>query len=309
MARHDIAQLDGVVPALITPFDRNGLFDPDRMRTCTRHLLGRGVTGLYLTGSTGEGFMMSPDERRLVVETVLEEVAGAVPVIVHVGAISTFHSVALARHAAQAGADAVSSVPPIYWPFTVEQIVRYYEDLTAATDLPMLVYNIPLAGHLGFDTIARLAAIDGVAGIKYTGSTQFDYTRMRAQFGPRFRIFSGADEMALSGLVYGAPGLIGSFYNVMPEVFIAMVAAVREGRLAEAQALQDKANAVIFFMLRQRTLAALKRIMAWQGADAGYCRAPLDDDFGPDDEAALREALKDMREARGLTGIDFLDAL
>ncbi len=309
MARHDIAKLGGVIPALITPFDRDGHFDPDRMRACTRHLLGRGITGLYLTGSTGEGFMMSPEERREVVETVIDEVGGEVPVIVHVGAISTFHSIALAKHAADVGADAVSSVPPIYWPFTAAQIVRYYEELTAATDLPMLVYNIPLAGQLGFDTIARLAAIPGVAGIKYTGPTQFDYTRMRAEIGPDFRVFSGADEMALSGLIYGAPGLIGSFYNIMPELFIAMVAAVREGRLAEAQALQNNANEVIFFMLRGQTLAAVKRIMAWQGADGGYCRAPLDNDISASDEETLRDGLKALRDAQGITGIAFLDAL
>ncbi|EAR52732.1 N-acetylneuraminate lyase [Oceanicola granulosus HTCC2516] len=309
MARFGIADFKGVIPALVTPFTLEGALDLTRARAITRHLLGQGVDCFYLTGSTGEGFMMSPDERKQMVETVLDEVAGSVPVMVHVGAISTYQTVDLATHAEGAGADAISSVPPIYWPFTPEQILSYYTDVTRSTALPMVVYKIPLAGALGFDLIERLAGIEGVSGIKYTAPTHFEIMQIRQQFGTGFRIFSGADEMALSGLAFGADGLIGSFYNIVPGLYAELVAAMAEGRLEEAQALQAKANKIIFFTLRQYPMAAVKRIMGWQGADAGYCRAPFENYETPEQEAALKDAFRALRDAEGLTGVDFLDAL
>jgi N-acetylneuraminate lyase len=116
-----------------------------------------GIGGLYLTGSTGEGFMMTEAERMALVEAVLAETRGEIPVIVHVGAISTRASERLARHAASAGADAISSVPPIYWKFTAASVAGYYGDLVQAAGLPMIVYNIALAGLVRFDMVKRLA--------------------------------------------------------------------------------------------------------------------------------------------------------
>jgi len=309
MGSHTIEDIKGVIPAQVTTFDADGNLDEDRMARCTRFLLGRGVDGLYLTGSTGEGFMMSPQERKRVVETVIREVAGRLPVIVHVGAISTHLTADLAQHAQAAGADALSSVPPIYWNFTPDQIVTYYADITASTDLPMIAYNVPLAGALGFDVIERLARIAGMVGIKYTAPTHHEILRIKQEIDPDFRVYSGVDEMALSGLAFGADGLIGSFYNVIPEVYLALCAAMREGRLEDAQVLQETANKVIFFTLKQHPTSALKRIMAWQGADAGYCRKPFDNYFSPADEQALKDAYRGLRDREKLVGVDFLDAL
>ena len=307
MPRFTIHDFTGVIPALVTPFAFDGTLDEGRLRGVTRMLLARGVDGFYLTGSTGEGLMMSPEERMRVVDCVLEEVAGTRPVMVHVGAISTHLSAALARHAETAGADAISSVPPIYWPFSPDQIVNYYADVTAATGLPMAVYNIALAGALGFETLLRLAAIEGVAGIKYTAPTHFEISRLKTEVGPEFRIFSGADEMAMSGIAFGADALIGSFYNILPELYARLVAAMRAGELHEARRLQDQANTVIFFTLRQYPMSAVKRVMAWQGADGGYCRRPFDNYETPEAEAALRAAFRELRDSHGLTGIGLDD--
>ena len=117
MSHFSVSQIKGVIPAMLTPFNEKEELDLNRTRALTAKLLNEGVNGLYLTGSTGEGFLCTADERKLFVETVLEEVRGKIPVIVHVGAISTKVSEELARHAASVGADAVSSVPPIYWKF------------------------------------------------------------------------------------------------------------------------------------------------------------------------------------------------
>lgn len=307
MSRHELTSFCGVVPALLTPFAQDGALDLPRLRNITRHLLARGVHGLYLTGSTGEGFMMSPDEREQVVETVIDEAAGAVPIVVHVGAISTHVSAGLARHAQAAGADGISSVPPIYWQFTADQVFAYYAELTASTDLPMIAYNVPMAS-LGYDLLLRLAQIKGMAGVKYTATTHFDIMRLKEDVGPDFLVFSGADEMAISGLAFGADGIIGSFYNLVPELYLDLMSAMTLGDLARAQALQRTANAVIFETLKEAPLASMKAMMGWAGADAGWARAPHDN---LDDAAreALKARFRALRDTRGLTGLEILDSL
>ncbi len=309
MAGYELKNMTGVIPALITPFDRDEAFDEARMRTCIRFLLGRGIDGFYITGSTGEAFLMSPDERRRVVEVVADEVAGAVPVIAHVGAVGTRLSVELAEHAQASGVDALSSVPPFYWKFSGDQIYNYYSDLTRSTDLPMMVYNLPLAGLLGFDLIQRLASIKGVQGIKYTAPTHSEIMRIKAEISADFVVYSGADEMAMSGLAFGADGIIGSFYNLMPEVFIGIRQAIADGDLTQARHLQNTANAIIFFALQRSATAVIKRGMAWQGADAGYCRRPFDNFDTDAQEQQLRDDFRYLKQDRNLGGVAFLDSI
>ncbi|MBL8596837.1 MAG: dihydrodipicolinate synthase family protein, partial [Devosia sp.] len=160
----------GVYPAMVTPFDENEELDEKRLRALINFLIERKLEGLYITGSTGESFLMSPDERKRVVEITVDEVKGRIPIIAHIGAIGTRVSIDLARHAEKAGVDAISSVPPFYWGFSGDQIHGYYADITASTSLPMLAYNVPMAA-LGFDIIKRIAGIDGMVGVKYTATT------------------------------------------------------------------------------------------------------------------------------------------
>lgn len=304
-----LSKIKGVLPALVTPFDENENFDEGRMRAIVDFLINRGVDGLYVTGSTGEAFMMSPEERKRALEVVTDEVKGRVPVIAHIGAISTNLSIDLAKHAERVGADALSSVPPFYWGFSQDQIVSYYTDITASTGLPMCAYNVPLAGLFGFDLIKKLADIPGVEGIKYTATTHHEIMRIKAEIGSDFIIYSGADEMAMSGLAFGADGIIGSFYNSIPEVYLALYSAVKAGDMEKAKALQEVGNAVIFFTLARNPIAAIKRAMAWQGADAGYCRKPFGNFYGAAEEEKLKAEFRAFKAERGLTGVNFLDAI
>ena len=146
MSRFEMNQIKGVIPAMMTFFDREENVDTECTRRMVEFMLEHGADGFYLTGSTGECFTMTVEERNLVVDTVIDQVKGRVPVVVHVGDIGTKKSIELAEHAYRAGADAISSVPPFYWKFRAGDIYNYYRDISESTPLPMVVYNIQLAG-------------------------------------------------------------------------------------------------------------------------------------------------------------------
>ena len=308
MSRHPIQSIRGVIPAMLTPFAPDESFCPERTRALVRHLMQYDIGGLYLTGSTGEGFMMTEAERMDCVEAVLAQTRGEVPVIVHVGAISTRSSENLARHAARAGADAISSVPPIYWKFSDDSIAGYYADIVQAAGLPMIVYNIALAGLVSFDMVKRLGGIDGVAGIKYTAATHYDMFRIKEALGEGFMVYSGADEMAVSGLSFGADGIIGSTYNLLADLFVRIFRAHGDGNAREAEALQHAANRIIFTFVKYDLMPVLKLGLKWIGVDAGVSRRPFTryDDPG---QAAIREDFLKLKEELAPFRIDFLERL
>ncbi|CAI3664838.1 MULTISPECIES: dihydrodipicolinate synthase family protein [Clostridium] len=309
MSKFDIKAFKGVIPAVLTVFDKEENIDEVGMRQLVSFLIDKGVNGLYLTGSTGEGFTMTSEERKKVVEIVIDETAGRVPVVVHVGAIGTKISIDLAKHAESVGADGISSVPPFYWKFNENQIIKYYEDIANSCSIPMIVYNVPLAGLLGMNAIKRLAKIENVKGIKYTALSQYEITQIKDEVGEDFLVYSGADEMAMSGLISGADGIVGSFYNIMPELFINIYNAVQNKDFDEAKRLQKQAVEVIMYSLQLPSFyAGMKVILRWMGVNAGYCRRPFEN-LTEEEEGKFKEGFKKLKETYDLKGIDFIDAI
>lgn len=309
MSKFDIKDFKGVIPAVLTVFDKEENIDEAGMRQLVSYLIGKGVNGLYLTGSTGEGFTMTSEERKRVVEIVMDENAGRVPVVVHVGAIGTKISIDLAKHAESVGADGLSSVPPFYWRFNENQIVKYYEDIANSCNLPMIVYNVPLAGLLRMNAIKRLAKIENVKGIKYTALSLYEITQIKDEVGEDFLVYSGADEMAMAGLLAGADGIVGSFYNIMPELFINIYNAVQNKDLDEAQRLQKQAVEVIMYALQLPSFyAGMKVVLRWMGVNGGYCRRPFEN-LTEEEEIKFKEGFKKLKETYDLKGINFIDAI
>lgn len=272
---YDISDIRGVIPAMITLFDENENVDVRRTRDLVEFLLTKNIGGLYLTGSTGEGFLMDHEERKLVVETVIDQVAGRCPVIVHVGDIGTRKTIQLAEHAWKAGADAISSVPPFYWKFSEDDIYGYYRDVAAATPLPMIIYNVPMAGMMGAGLIERIAQLPNVKGMKFTGKDHDTMSWLKARLGEKFIVYSGCDEMAFSGLCVGADGIIGSFYNVMPELFTGIYNAVQNGDLRTGRRLQQIGTDIILECIKYDYIALMRNMLGWQGVDAGFSRRPF----------------------------------
>ncbi len=275
MSTFKIRTIKGMLPAMVTSFDIQGNFDENGQREVVDFLLNQGSDGLYITGSTGETFLMDSTERKSVTEVVCDQVNKRKPVIAHIGAIGTKTSIDLAKHAEKCGVDAISAVPPFYWRFNENEIFSYYNDICKAVDIPMIVYNIPLAGTMGYPLIKRLAEIENVKGIKYTASTHHEITRIKNEIGNDFMVYSGVDEMALSGLMSGSDGIIGSFYNLLPELFKDIYTAVKEDRLLDARKYQMQANEIIMYVLDNGFLSTIKRTLNLTGVHAGEVRAPF----------------------------------
>ena len=301
--KKSIEDFKGVIPAVLSVFDAQEELDEKGTRELIRFLTSFDIGGLYLTGSTGEAFLMNSEERKRQVEIVMDEVGDRLPVVVHVGAMSTRASVELAHHAEAVGAAGISSVPPFYFKFNEEQIFGYYRDISEATSLPMIVYNIPLAGMMTVDMIQRLSEIDNVKGVKYTGTAIYEVTQIKDRCKDGFRVYGGCDELASSNIALGVDGIIGSFYNVIPDLFARIWEAVKSGRIEEATRLQQGALHIISTGLGSGSImACLKLWLRTAGVPAGYARRPFTNFSEEDGERLIGELLRiDREEELGLT--------
>jgi N-acetylneuraminate lyase len=257
--------LEGVLPALITPLNQAGDVLVDVLERLLERLYAAGVHGVYVCGNTGEGMQSSVTTRKNALETAVRCSPPGKLVIAHVGARNLEDAITLARHAADTGAHALSSLPPVG---DFEAIHAWYSALASATSLPFLIYYFPEAapGIRTMEEIRRLGSLPNIAGLKFT---DFDLYRMSMLSRAGFTLFSGRDEVFAAGLLMGAHGGIGSFYNIAPELFLDVYRLAREGRYPEARRVQDRINDLISIVLRFPIIPALKAMLEWRGLPCG----------------------------------------
>ena len=301
----DIKDFKGVIPAVLSVFDKDENLDEQGTREFIRYLISMDIGGLYVTGSTGETWLMTAEERMRQVEIVMEEVGDKVPVVVHVGAMSTREAIKLAKHAEQLGAAGVSSVPPFYFKYNPDQIYHYYKDVAEATSLPMIVYNIPLAGMMTVDQIIRLSEIENVKGVKYTGTALYEVMQIKEGCKPGFLVYGGCDELGSSNISLGVDGVIGSFYNVIPDLYCRIWAAVKASDIPAATALQRKAVHVIFAGINSGSMMACMKVwLRGAGIPAGWSRRPFSN-FSEEEEQKLIAQLVSIDETDEI-GLDIV---
>ncbi|HRX58788.1 MAG TPA: N-acetylneuraminate lyase [Eubacteriales bacterium] len=278
----------GIVAALVTPFSKDGGVNYGELKKLVRFLIGGGVDGFYVDGSSAETFLLTEKERKNILETVIEENNGEKFVICHVGSISTDAAVGFAKHAESAGADAISAISPFYYKFSKEEIIQYYKDIMQSSALPMFLYNFPAFSGFSLteDVLDELKTCGNLAGVKYTSSDYYLMERMKTK-NPGLVLWNGFDEMLLAGLMMGADGGIGSTYNCMAPLIRNIFDSFRAGDIALAQSYQRRANAIIETMLRYGVFASVKTILGFQGLDLGGCRKPFAP-MPPEGEKALR---------------------
>jgi len=233
--------------AMITPFTSKGDVDFEALRGVVDFQLEKDVHGLYPCGSAGEGPLMSVEQRKKVAETVLEEVTGRVPVIVHVGTTNTKETVELAKHAEVKGAKAVGAITPYYFKPDLEGLLEHYRLLAEAVNIPVFVYNLPrITGfNVTPEMVAKLCGFQNIKGIKDSGA---DLIQIRAiiETAPKaLTVINGADNLVFSALTMGVDAQISGTANVAPEFFVELYKAYRQGEHGKALELQTKINTLI----------------------------------------------------------------
>ncbi|MEC0238875.1 dihydrodipicolinate synthase family protein [Paenibacillus dokdonensis] len=293
-----ISQYQGIYIAMYSAYDEAGNVDQDRVRKLARYYVGKGVKGLYVGGSSGEGILQNAEERKQVLEAVMEEVKGELTIIVHVGANSTREAVELSMHAEKVGADIISAVPSIYYRLPEAAVETHWQHMIDSTNLPFIIYNIPQTTGFTLSTslLAKLAEQDKVIGVKMSGESTFELQQYKETGGSMFLVFNGPDEQFLAGRIMGADGGIGGTYGVMPELFVKLNSLFIGNRIEEAQALQTKINGFIKKLLGYPSLyGACKYILSLRGIETGAPRLPLLP-VRPEHHASLAELNKDIEK-------------
>jgi N-acetylneuraminate lyase len=282
-------RLAGILPALVTPLDERGELNVRSYELLLERVFAAGCDGVYVCGQTGEGMQLSRQVRERALEVAVEQAPRGKTVIAHVGALSTEDALKLVQHASGAGAHAVSSLPPGSM-YSFEEAKQYYQRLASAATIPLLVYYFP--GHSTairtLEEILELCRIPGVVGLKYT---DFDLYRLSQVERAGYTIFNGHDEVLAAGLLMGAHGGVGSFYNLAPRLFVGLLAAARAGDWAGAQSIQVRINELISSVLPFPVVPAIKRILTWSGIDCGRAVPPRRS-LTAEEEARLRVALE-----------------
>ena len=288
----DLKKYQGVIPAFYACYDEAGNISPEGVRALTRHLIGKGVNGLYVGGSSGECIYHSVAERKLVLENVMAVAKGKVVIIAHVACNNTADSCELAAHAESLGVDAIAAIPPIYFHLPEYGIAQYWNDISAAApNTDFIIYNIPqLAGvALTPSLLAEMKKNPRVIGVKNSSMPVQDIQMWR---DAGVIVFNGPDEQYISGLAMGACAGIGGTYAVMPELFLKVYDHFRKGEMEPARQIQNDIDRIIYKMCSAHgnLYAVMKAILAKSGVVCGSVRKPMpgliDSDAAVVDEAA-----------------------
>lgn len=276
---YKLEKFRGVFVALNAIFTEDDEVNIDATKELVKIYKAKGVKGVYVCGSTGEGFMLSTEERMQVAEAVKEAAGDDFTVIVHVGCASTKESILLAKHCESIGVDAISAVPSVYYRLPAKSVEKHWNGIIDATQLPFIIYNIPqLTGfNLPYDLFKRMAENPKVIGIKNSEEPVFGMERFRTIAGEDFIIFNGSDEQFLGGRLMGADSAIGGTYGTMPELFVRLNELINENKIEQAKALQFKINDVIFDLLSCDSLyGAAKQVISIRfGVECGQPRSPF----------------------------------
>lgn len=272
------SSLKGMFVPNITPFARNGDVDVDALRTCVRFWVDGGVSGLVPCGSNGEAPYLSREERRKVVETVLDEVNGKVPVIAGTGSMSTQETITFTGDAKDLGADAALIVTPFYFKPSNKEICAHYRKVSEAADLPIFIYNVPK--FTGFSLEPAVAAEvvaqnEQIVGVKNSSGNFGSLTETIRLVGDEVSVMAGTAELVLPALTLGASGAIVAVANVFPKLCSSLYEAVRTGNHEEAVELQRSVSYVNEVLVRRHNqLSAIKEALRLLGLPGGYPRRP-----------------------------------
>ncbi len=270
---------EGIFPALLTPFTKGGR-DVDYDQACglATWLADRGVHGLFVAGTTGEGPLMSVAERKRLLEGVVKAVGKRIKVIAHTGCFDTASTIELTRHAAETGAVGAGVVAPGFFAYDDEALFRHYKSVAdSVKGFPVLLYNIPgcARNELSIPLVLRLAqSVENIVGMKDSGGNLAQMGLLLGRRPANFSVISGVDECSMQALASGANGCVSSTANVVPELFLSIFTNVRKGDLSKAWKSQVTLGETCALFGYGRMIARYKEGVRLRGFDAGFVRPP-----------------------------------
>jgi len=289
-------RLDGIFVPHVTPFKRDGDLDEEALRTLVRFWLDGGVSGLMPCGSNGEAPYLSREERKKVVETVVDEVNGKVPVIAGTGSMSTKETIRLTKDAKDLGVDAALVVTPFYFKLSNREIHEHYKTLLKAVDLPVVLYSVPKFTGFSLEPflISQLASkYKNIAGVKDSGGSIGTITETIRLVGDKISVLAGTAEVTLPTLTLGGRGAVIAVANVFPKLCSSLYKAFRREDHEEASKLQREISHINEVLVkRHNQLSAIKEALKQLGLPGGYPRQPalpLESEERKDIEDLLKE--------------------
>jgi 4-hydroxy-tetrahydrodipicolinate synthase len=267
----------GCGTALVTPFSRDGAVDEPALRRLVRRQIDAGIHFLVPCGTTGESPTLSLAERRRIVELVVEESAGRVPVLAGAGGYDTHEVAVAAREMQQAGASGLLSVTPYYNKPTPEGLYQHYAAIAASTDLPIIVYNVPSRTGCNVDvpTLIRLAAIPTVVGVKEASGNMTQMCEVCRYAPEGFQVLSGDDALTLPLMAVGGRGIISVASNEAPVQMVQMVEAAERDEFATARRLHDRLLPLMQVNFVEANPIPVKAALADMGLLEEYYRLPM----------------------------------
>ena len=234
--------VEGIIPAMVTPLDRNEEIDEAGIRGIINYLIDSGVHGIFVCGSQGESYALTEDEKKRVIEISVDEVNGRVPVYAGTGAVTTKMTIELSRYAVDVGADAVTIVTPYFIKPSQDELYMHYKRIAESVDSPILIYNNPGRTNVNLEaeTVKKLAEIDNIVGIKDSSGDLTLTAQYIMKCPDEFAVLAGRDSLILATLLYGGKGAVAATANVAPRLVVGIYESFIKGDLEKARELQFK---------------------------------------------------------------------
>lgn len=297
-----MAELKGIVVPIVTPMNEDESINTDELRRQVDRQIEAGIHGIFPFGTNGEGYILNFDEKKLVLQTVIDQVAGRVPVYAGTGCISTKETIEQCKMAMDCGADVLSVITPSFAKASQHELLVHYETVAAAVpEAPIVLYNIPArtGNALAPETVAELAKIDNIVGAKDSSG---DWTNLSAYIeltkDMDFAVLSGNDSLILKALQAGAKGAIAGCANVYPKNMVGIYENFKKGDLEAAQKCQDAVAPLRACFKYGNPNTVVKTAVNLLGYPVGKCRAPFN--YLPEEGIeALKQTLADDK-AKGM---------
>ena len=297
-----MVELKGIVVPIVTPMNEDETINTDELRRQVDRQIEAGIHGIFPFGTNGEGYILNFDEKKLVLQTVIDQVAGRVPVYAGTGCISTKETIEQCKMAMDCGADVLSVITPSFAKASQHELIVHYETVAAAVpEAPIVLYNIPArtGNALAPETVAELAKIDNIVGAKDSSG---DWTNLSAYIeltkDMDFAVLSGNDSLILKALQAGAKGAIAGCANVYPKNMVGIYENFKKGDLEAAQKCQNAVAPLRACFKYGNPNTVVKTAVNLLGYPVGKCRAPFN--YLPEEGIeALKQTLADDK-AKGM---------